>query len=313
MLYGLSRTLREIHRLSREASAAVFQDAVFKAMQGLIRCEAGFWGGGRPPAVLHYVHLFQLPVEMNAHFEQIKDHPKMVESIALAAANAGKPVPISTNEFGLGFFYGHYGIDQLVTLYQPDEDLGLYHILSLYRHGDERFSEDECKLFGCAVPHLLDAYRENCLLHLSGGDRNASPLVPAAGLIDWERVVHFARPAFIEMMRREWPDWHGPDLPDAIRRAQNGVFTGKEVSVRLMPTNGLTLVTLREKGPLDLLSAREMEVVQELTSGATYKEIANKLGIAPSTARNYIANVHAKLGTNKSSQVAAMLINQGGF
>lgn len=313
MLYGLSRTLREIHRLSREAPAPSFQDVVFKAMQGLIKCDAGFWGGGRPPAVLHYAHLFNLPVEMNAHFEQIKDHPKMVESIALAGAHAGSPVPISTRDFGLDFFYGHYGVDQLVTLYQPDEDLGLYHVISLYRRGDERFSDGECKLFGCAVPHLLDAYRENCLLHLSGQDRNASPLVPAAGLIDWEGIVHVARPAFIEMMRCEWPGWHGPTLPDAMREATNGIFAGKKISARLMQTNGLTLVTLREKGPLDLLSAREMEVVQQLTSGATYKEIANKLGIAPSTARNYIAHVHAKLGTNKSSQVAAMLINQGGF
>lgn len=47
MLHRLSRVLREIHRLSREAPVAEFQDAAFEAMKGLIRFDAGYWGGGR--------------------------------------------------------------------------------------------------------------------------------------------------------------------------------------------------------------------------------------------------------------------------
>lgn len=315
MLHRLSRTLREIHRLSREAPATGFQDAAFEAMKGLIRFDSGYWGGGRGPieaVVQHYAHLYRLPVEeMNAGFEKVKCHPKHIEVISRCIINAGQAQAFDTREAGIGDFYSPFGINQVTTLYQHDADLGLYHIISLYRNDNERFTESERLLFESAVPHLQDAWSESKLLHLSGVSREACPLTPAAALLDKEGIVHFARPAFIEFMRQEWPGWCGPFVPEAMRRMQDGAFKGEQLAARFTPQNEFFLAVLRNKGPLDLLTARELDVAKQLARGASHKEIANSLAIAPATARNHIARIHAKLGSSKGAQVAAMLMNEG--
>lgn len=314
MLHRLSRTLREIHRLSREAPVAEFQDAAFEAMKGLIRFDAAYWGGGREPleaVILHYVHLHRLPEELNAVFEKVKSHPKHIEVISQCVINAGQAQVFDVHEAGIGDFYGPFGVDQVVSLYQHDADLGLYHVVSLYRAGKERFTEQERLLFESAVPHLLDAWRECNLLHLTGANRDACPLTPAAALLDKKGVVHFARPAFVDLLRREWPDWRGPFLPEAMRRMQDGSFTGEQVAVRFTPQSDLFLAVARTKGPLDRLTARELEVAKQLARGASHKEIASNLAIAPATVRNHIASIHAKLGSGKGTQVAAMLMNEG--
>ena len=315
MLHRQSRALREIYRLSREAPVADFQDATFEAMKELVRFDAGYWGGGREPVeavVVHYAHLYRLPTEeMSAAFEKVKSHPKHTEIIFRCVINAGQAQAFDTREVGVDDFYSPYGIDQVVTLYTHDDDLGLYHVISLYRSGAERFTEPERLLFESAVPHLLDAWRESKLLHISGVNRDACPLTPASALLDKEGAVHFARPAFVEIMRREWPDWRGPFVPEAMRRMQEGAFSGAQVAVRFTPQNDLYLAVARAKGPLDQLTAREREVAKQRPKRASHKEIARDLAIAPATARNHIASIHAKLGSNKVAQVAAMLLNEG--
>lgn len=316
MLQRLSGTLREIHRQSREAPAATFQADVFEVLKSMIRFDTGFWGGGRGPieaVVMHYIYLHRLPAEqMNADFEKAKFHPKMIEAMSQHVSEMGRANAIDVREAGVDFFYGAYGVDQLVTLYLHNADLGLYHVLSLYRSGKERFSEQECLLFESVVPHLLDAYQENRLLHLSGGSRDVCPLTPAAALVDWEGVVHFARPAFVELLRHEWPEWRGPYLPEEMRRLKDESFTGNKIAVRFTPqSDSLYLVVMRKTGPLDQLTARELEVAKQVAQGASYKGIAVNLSISPATARNHIARIHSKLGTNKGTQVATLLLSEG--
>ena len=316
MLNRLSRILREIHRLSREAPAATFQDDAFEAMKGLVRFDFGFWGGGREPVdtvVMHYVHLHRLPEkEMSAAFEKVKSHPNMIRSISRNILNAGQAQIFNTRDEGTDFFYSPFGVDQLVSVYQKDADLGIYNVISLYRSGEERFTEDESLLFESAVPHLQDAWRESKLLNLSGVNRDACPLTPAAALVDREGAVHFARPAFVELMRREWPDWRGPYVPEAMRKMKEGSFIGEQVAVRFAPqSDDLYLAVMRKKGSLDQLTARELEVAKQLANNSSCKEIASNLGIAPTTVRKHIANIHAKLGSSKITQIVTMLMNEG--
>lgn len=315
MLHRLSRTLREIHRLSREAPVATFQDVAFEAMKELVRFDTGYWGAGREPVeavVMHYSYLHRLPAgEMSTVFEKVKSRPRHIEQISRCVINAGQAQVCDVREAGLDDFYSLFGVDQFVTLYQRDADLGLYHVVSLYRSGEEQFTEQERLLFEGAVPHLMDAWRESKLLHLSGVNRDACPLTPAAALLDQKGAVHFARPAFVELMRREWPDWRGPFVPEAMCRVQDGSFTGKQIAVRFTPQNDLYLTIARNKGPLDQLTMRELEVAKQMAKGACHKEIARALAISPATVRKHIAHVHAKLGSNKVAKVANLFMNDG--
>src|SRR4029079_3573097 len=56
---------------------------------------------------------------------------------------------------------------------------------------------------------------------------------------------------------------------------------------------------------LDQLSARERQVATLFARGASYKAIAKKLGLAPTTPRNHLQNIYAKLGVNKRTELIA--------
>jgi DNA-binding NarL/FixJ family response regulator len=58
------------------------------------------------------------------------------------------------------------------------------------------------------------------------------------------------------------------------------------------------------KRELELLSEREREVLQLITHGASNKEIATRLFIAPGTVKNHITNILSKLGVRDRTQAA---------
>jgi len=58
------------------------------------------------------------------------------------------------------------------------------------------------------------------------------------------------------------------------------------------------------KMELELLSEREREVLQLITHGASNKEIATRLFIAPGTVKNHITNILSKLGVRDRTQAA---------
>ena len=56
---------------------------------------------------------------------------------------------------------------------------------------------------------------------------------------------------------------------------------------------------------------REKEVLVQLALGKTNKEISGKLSVSPSTVRNHIANIFAKLNITNRSQATAIAIFSG--
>jgi DNA-binding CsgD family transcriptional regulator len=54
---------------------------------------------------------------------------------------------------------------------------------------------------------------------------------------------------------------------------------------------------------LDLLSARERQVVQYLAAGMTNREIAESLGLSPHTVKNYLFRIFDKLGVSSRTEL----------
>lgn len=89
------------------------------------------------------------------------------------------------------------------------------------------------------------------------------------------------------------------DPTENVIRAINDVFNG---GAAMSP--GIALKTLnylkREALPVseNILSAREIEIVNELKNGLAYKQIAAKLFISEGTVRKHIENIYRKLEVN---------------
>ncbi|MCL5676405.1 MAG: response regulator transcription factor [Firmicutes bacterium] len=100
-------------------------------------------------------------------------------------------------------------------------------------------------------------------------------------------------------------------LLDAVRKAYNG-----EAAI----SGGLAAKILTEFARRDAqpshsgresLGAREMDVLRELSRGASNKEIASVLCISENTVRNHVKNILAKLHLDNRVQAATFAIRQG--
>jgi DNA-binding NarL/FixJ family response regulator len=63
--------------------------------------------------------------------------------------------------------------------------------------------------------------------------------------------------------------------------------------------------------PLSLLTARELEVLRELASGATNRVIADRLVISENTVRNHVHNLLEKLGLTSRREAVALARQSG--
>ena len=63
--------------------------------------------------------------------------------------------------------------------------------------------------------------------------------------------------------------------------------------------------------PLSLLTARELEVLRELATGATNRAIANRLVISENTVRNHVHNLLEKLGLSSRREAVALARQSG--
>lgn len=63
--------------------------------------------------------------------------------------------------------------------------------------------------------------------------------------------------------------------------------------------------------PNGVLSRREREVVQGLANGEAPKEIARRLGLIPSTARNHVTNARLRLGAVTREHLIAQALRSG--
>ena len=67
------------------------------------------------------------------------------------------------------------------------------------------------------------------------------------------------------------------------------------------------VISIFQKKKYEWLSARENQIVEYLSQGATYKIIAEKLFVTPSTVNFHIQNIYLKLNVNSKSEALEKL------
>lgn len=108
---------------------------------------------------------------------------------------------------------------------------------------------------------------------------------------------------------------HGYLLKDidgrGLIRAITDVAAGKSI---LDPSVTARVIQLVKGGAgmdaLAILSPQERNVLALIADGHTNKEVANRLGLAEKTVKNYLSNVFEKLHVTRRAQAAAMFVRE---
>ena len=98
--------------------------------------------------------------------------------------------------------------------------------------------------------------------------------------------------------------------PQAARTAGASGFVSKDwsadevaMAVRMVG-RGMTVFGRQEEGPRTPLSAREREVLALISSGATNREIAERLYLSPHTVKEHASSLYRKLGVKNRAEAA---------
>ncbi len=316
-LQTISDWLFKLPELSTATELADFPRAVMDSLKPLIPHQSAFWGGGRPStnaAILHYVYLVDLDIASLAAWEQCKE--QVDDVVRMLAENQGTAIAFGNKVSPDHPFYTHlyhpFGINDVLSIYLFDAQLGIYHVTSLYRSDGSFFTEAERGIFQAVAHHMISTLRTCQITHIKR--LNESPLISLAAkaIVDTEGVIHFAEDRLLAALRSEWPDWQGPWLPaDAWDKLSHSEapqqFVGERTVLSLEGNETLRLLSARPKLAIDELSKREREVAKLFASGLSNKEIALHLDVSPSTIRNQINTAYEKLGLSDKGALSAYL------
>ncbi|MTV39583.1 helix-turn-helix transcriptional regulator [Duganella radicis] len=189
-----------------------------------------------------------------------------------------------------------------LVLMQRDSFTGLYEALALYRAGEyDHFSGAEQHTMQHLAQHVQEA------LHINQQTMSGQPAQSDLAIVDFDGAVQFCGPAFHTLAQLEWPDWQAQRLPAALMTAlsaPDGVYAGRHLLVSCMVHERWLYLRARKHFKFAQLSPREMEVARSFASGLSSKEVAQQLGLAPATVRNFLQKVYQKLEVSDKAQLA---------
>ncbi|MBF0354872.1 MAG: hypothetical protein HQL43_06510 [Alphaproteobacteria bacterium] len=320
-LHQLSNCLIDIYQADTRCDRSQFIEHIFNRYAKLIPHDAALWSGTRygpsfphDPAI-HYMHFYNLPNEISQFWELPENYEARAKLIAYQLASPGKGKIVNARTPGLEqvfpqLFTSH-GIRHLLAIYLLDPATKLFSIIALYRFKDAPYTEAERCLHELASPHIQAALRSQAmaLLDLPGAKQNEESSMAVA---DSSGAFHHTHPLFLEIIKEEWPDWQGFELPGAIARGQllnaaRTQFIGKEIVILSQPQGELFLLSARRKDRFDDLTRRERQVAGLFAGGLSYKEVARQLEISPITVRNTLANIYRKVGVSDKGELTNIL------
>lgn len=311
MLNRAGDLLLKLHHGCRKQAVEAFPHWAMALVREFIPNSAWFWGSGCEIDGEIIVHAFMfdnIPPESMQTWEQYK-HLDIFAMRQLEQRNVVHNITYEMLKDAEIYHLLHHklGVEQMLGIYAYKPSCGLYDAISLYRSDPMNpFSEEERQAMQCLVPHLIETRHINYLEHQSPGMQRAQQQALAAA--DGKGVIHVAEDGFVELIRREWPQWHGPRLPEPLCKeyaAQR--YVGKTIAVHFMPVLDMFLLKARPRTAVDDLSKRELEIARHFGGGLTNKEIAREVDLSPATVRNHLSSIYLKLGVDNKAELATLL------
>jgi len=294
-----------LYREGREQAPQSFQDWALEVLRELIAFDGALWSTAyleSGKVRLHNAHHWRVPEELRGVWQGIEDRDVLGRAAFAAMGrtiNASNTSRLILDPVLLEHIIFRFGIEHVLSTCLTDPLTSLTTSLSLIRGvRGPPFTEADRRLKERVTPHVIEAYGACRLLRLMEMRRLDGPFTYAAAVLDAAGVMQVASQGFPELLRREWPAWSGPILPGILLPTLgiSAKRTLSQIVVRSEPVGDMIWLRVRERGPIDQLSAREAEIAGLSAIGRTNKEIARLLNLSPFTVRNHLNSIYDKLG-----------------
>lgn len=310
---NFSAFMTDLADFTDRAEPANFRQQALGALQQHVGFVAAIWGSAAIGAGLAFREVVMVGLPESAINEVeagASADPRLLSVLGAPGTSVAYSVGDDDPEI-MQVQMARYGVRHIMSTAFFDAELGLASgIVLLGADSAPPFDEAARQFMEAAFGHLLRCWSENQIRALSREIATAAGLSSHAAA-SHHGVVSAAQEGFLALFRREWPGWRGPLLPDAVRGLllgpEGGRYLGADIVLSIRHGHDVTLLLIRERVLADDLRPRERAVAQLCAGGASYRDIAEALGIAPATARNHIAAVHRRLGVNRNSEISALL------
>lgn len=310
---ALSRLILALHREGRQVALGRFPGWAFELLREQVAFDAACWGlTSADPPLVREMHLEPEAVGPDEADRWSAEANALREALISRPGVAVHIQDLNSQATGLRRACSRRVARRLrlasaigVCLAEPAQGFREFVIL-WRREPEDPFAESDRQFLEMVMPHLVDARRTVRMLHFGLLGHSAHR---AWALVDREGWVREASPGFLAAMRACVLGWNGTNLPGSfvaqIKEGRGPTLPGLRFDVTVH--GELYCLLASPTGGLDLLSARERQIIGLYASGNTYSAIASALGLSPATVRNHIAHCYRKLAVNNKTELCHRL------
>jgi len=315
-LVALGKLLNTTYRTAVSVQIGEFEDLLVPMLQELLPFDSAWMGQSTITSmgpVLHSSRLFNLPQEYLNDWAKVKRIDPLAQMVTSAP---GIPASVCIADSNLHeefrAFFAKFRIAHAMCAISVDPASKVCTHLSLYRNSlASPFSTDQMDFHEAIMPNIVSAIAINRIRHINNAHICTGIRSSGIALTSSIGVIMHTDPIFGDFMLLEWPDWDGAYLPKALGVPPGpGVkasYSGKRISVDMEGMDDQVMVVAKFRTKKDLLSPRESAVTVLYGEGNTYKEVAKRLGISPTTVRHHLRQAYSKLGIQDKAEITNVL------
>ena len=313
MIDPIDHFISHLYRSTQHIDLAQFRYWTLKELQTLIDFDAAIWSTGHLSTRTFHTHT---TLNLPSKFPDVLIQSLPINPISkLLFTHVGEPVDMTdvwdddiffTSELYVHVFEPHK-ISRILSSVHIDKRSGIFTLLTIYRTDRKhKFSSNDKVLYQRALYHLLSAASQACTLSLNSIEKVK---LSHTAICDKHGIYHETEATFLDLIEDNFPHYSGQSLPFPIPEDNTKLIkSGLLISSKQL--GDLYRITVRPTTQLDELTKRELQVVDGVTQGMSFKQIAKSLTLSPSTISNHLYRIYQKLNISNRSELADMIRQQ---
>lgn len=299
-----------LYRATKRVSIEHYRQWALSELRSVLDIDAAVWSTGHLSTRTFHTHTcLNLPTSFpNLLIDNIKINPISARLFSKAGQAVDMKEVIEDKAFFQSDVYNQvfkpHKIERVLSSIHIDSRSGIYTLLSVYRFDRNKvFTDTEKAQHQSILFHLIKAASHACMLSLKNDSSQDEHFY---AICDQHGIYHEAETEFLDIVDKQFSPIEKQVFPltlpfnDETKDYEDYLFSCEQLG-------DLYRLKVRARNRLDSLTAREIEVVEGVSKGLSFKVIAKQLELSPSTVSNHLYRIYQKLNINSRAELAELM------